>query len=328
MRIIIILAAVIFTSLVQPKLFSQNQSAPRLYAHKVVVDSIIQTKAYTYLKVIERIKEKDSLQWLALPLIEPKIGDVYYFDKGMQMGLFVSRELNRTFNQILFLGSLGTTPEVSDKNIVPVPVVLDSAALNAPPAIIHTVVVQEVIQTSGYTYLRTKEGEKEIWIAIVKIPAIVGQTYTYDDAAPIKDFTSKELKRTFPEVFFIGKLTLATENKTTLEKNKKNTSKKPTKIVDASIAKLYENKKSFAGKAVRIKGKVTKRTPNIMGRTWIHIEDGTSFSGKFDITATTEQEVKVGDNISIEGEITIDKDFGSGYFFELIMEDANILQPE
>lgn len=319
----LIIAAIVFISAFQSNVFSQNISTPKLYAHKVIVDSIVQTKAYTYLKVKERIKEKDSLLWLALPLIEPKIGDVYYFDNGMQMGLFFSRELNRTFNQILFLGFLGTTPEVSDMNIVPVPVI-DTVSSNNPPLIMHTVVVKEVIQTSGYSYLRVKEGEKEMWLAIVKIPATIGQTYTFDDAASIKDFTSKELKRTFQEVFFLAKLTLVPENKIILEKNKSKTSKKPTKAVDVSIEKLYENKKSFSEKTVRITGKVTKRTPDVMGKTWIHIEDGTSFSGKYDLTITTNQEVKVGDEIIVEGEISLNKDFGSGYFFEVMMEDGTI----
>ncbi|MCX6291681.1 MAG: hypothetical protein NT126_07940 [Bacteroidetes bacterium] len=186
--------------------YSQTPATPKLYAHKVVVDSIIQTKAYTYLKVVEKIHEKDSSQWMALPLIEAKTRDVYYYDSGLQMGEFYSKELNRKFDQILFLSFLSTSAEVSEKNIIPAPV-LDTVPLNAAPAVVHTVVVKEVIQTSGYSYLRVKEGEKEDWIAIVKIPAAVGQTYTYDDAAAMNNFTSKELKRTFETILFVAKLT-------------------------------------------------------------------------------------------------------------------------
>lgn len=313
------LSAIVLISISRSEIFSQNQGAPKLYAHKVIVDSVLQTKAYTYLKVVERIKEKDSLQWLALPLIKPKIGDIYYFDSGLQMGEFKSRELDRTFNDILFLPSLGTSPDMADKNIVPAPF-KDTISQNAAPIIIHKVVVKEVIQTSGYTYLHVKEGDKENWLAIVKIPAIVGQTYKYNDAAPMKDFTSKELKRTFDEVFFIAKLTLVANDKSETLNSSKN-KKKPKEI---TIANLWKNKKSYAGKTVQINGKVTKYSPDILGKTWIHIEDGTAFSGKFDLTVTTDQEVKVDDNITVEGAITLDKNFGSGYFFEVIMEDATI----
>ena len=61
-----------------------------------------------------------------------------------------------------------------------------------------------------------------------------------------------------------------------------------------------------------------------MNKNWIHIDDGTAFSGKSDLTLTTSQEAKVGDTIVVEGEISLDKDFGSGYYFAVIMEDAEI----
>jgi len=300
-----------------------QQAFQRHYAHKVVVDSVLQTKAYTYLKVNERINEKDSLQWIAMPLFEPKPGDTYYFESGLQMGQFQSKELNRTFNKILFLGSMGTSPDISDKNIVPAPVI-DTLALNATPPVVHTVVVKEVIQASGYTYLRVTEGEKEDWLAVVKIPASKGQIYTYDDAAPMTDFTSKELNRTFKEILFIASLTLVTDDKkgTEEKKNVKKKTSKKAKII--TIANLFERKKSYSGKTVQINGKVTKYSSGILDKNWLHIEDGTDFDGKFDLTVTTDQEVKVGDTITVQGEITLNKDFGSGYFFDVIMEDAEI----
>lgn len=333
----IFLLIIIF--LFQANLYSQVSNSPRLYAHKVVVDSVLQTKAYTYLKVRERIGEKDSVQWMALPLFQPKVGDVYYYESGLQMGEFQSKELNRTFDQILFLGALGTSPDMSDKNIVPAPV-MDTIPMNATPPEVHAVVVKEVLQTSGYTYIRVKEGDKEMWLAIVKMPVIVGKLYTYDDASLMKDFTSKELKRTFKEIYFLAKLTLSTNSEATSKKQKekpnatksKSVEKKSVKIETAqggiSIATLFKNKTSYAGKTVIIKGAVSKFTPDIMDRNWIHIQDGTDYSGKYDLTITTNQSVKVkeGDVVTFEGKINLDKDFGSGYFFEVIMEDAALIK--
>jgi hypothetical protein len=59
-----------------------------------------------------------------------------------------------------------------------------------------------------------------------------------------------------------------------------------------------------------------------MKRNWIHIQDGTEYSGKFDLTATTDIEATVGETLTLEGTITLDKDFGYGYSYEVLMEDA------
>lgn len=338
------LAAIALMSICKPNLFSQTQNAHKLYAHKVVVEEILQTKNYTYLRVKERIKEADSIQWMALPLFEPVVGETYYFENGLPMGEFQSKELNRTFKQILFLSEFSTSPEIGTKNMLaglPVSPV-DSIQKNIPPAVVHTVVVKEVLQTGGYTYLRVKEGKKEEWLAVVKIRAAVGQTFTFDDAATMTDFHSKELNRTFKEILFLAKLKLspASDGKeSTISESHNsisNSGSKEKKIINAneaaakpleggiSIAALLENKKSYSGKKVIVKGKVTKFSGGIMNRNWIHIQDGTGFSGKNDLTITTNMEVKVGDNITVEGLITLDKDFGSGYFFDVIMEDAEL----
>lgn len=305
------------------------QNMPKSYSHKVVVDSVVQTKIYTYLKVRERINDKDSLQWVALPLIESKTGDVFYFESGLPMGLFQSKELGRSFKQILFLSYVSTTPEVSEKTVLPLPV-FDTIRNDEPPAVMHTVVVKEVLQTSGYTYLRALEDKKEVWLAVVKIQAKAGETFHYDDAAPMSNFTSKELKRTFPEIFFLAKIdpgpapvkteTISYEVAAT-KKNKK--AKKYAPSVEVScIANLVENKKNYADKLVIIKGEITKNSSGIMGRNWLHIKDGTSYLGKDDLVVTTEQDFKIGDKVIFEGLFSLDKDFGSGYFFEVILEDA------
>lgn len=335
---------IIFVLVNQTDLFSQTQTANKFYSHKVEVVEVLQTKSYTYLNVKERIKEKDSLQWLALPKFEPKVGEVYYFEKGLQMGEFPSKELNRTFSEIIFLGGLSTSAEVSDKNIVPAPPTPaeDSLENNSAPAEIHTVVVKEVLQTSGYTYLRVKEGEKEHWLAITKLSAEIGQTYTYDDAAMMTNFTSKELKRTFDEILFVAKLKSGNgvdlkENEmpqshglnfNDISEGKKSGEKKEIKIESkkgiTTIGKILEKKVSFEGKKVKVRGEVTKFSSDILSKNWIHIEDGSSFSGKSDFVITTDQTVKVGDVITVEGIISTDRDFGSGYFFEVIMEEAKV----
>ena len=321
----LVTVALLFTF--QTALYSQVPNLPKTCAHKVVVDSVLQTKAYTYLKINERIGEKDSLQWVALPSFQPKTGDIYYYDSGMQMGEFHSKELDRTFNQIMFLSFMSTSFDVTEQSVVP-PLVKNIVDSNATPPAVHKVVVKEVIQASGYTYLRVKEGNEDEWIAVVKIPAAVGQTYTYDDASLMTNFTSKELKRTFPKILFAAKLTKATaadKSKTVKKKAKGDKSIKIEPVSGAiTIAELYKKKQSYSGQTVTVKGKVTKYSASIMDKNWIHIEDGTAYSGNADLTLTTDQEAKLGDIITIEGKLTLDKDFGSGYSFEIIVENAKI----
>jgi hypothetical protein len=325
-------------------LHSTLYSQTKLYSHKVIVADTLKTSNYIYLHVKEIINDKDSLQWLALPIFDPKIGEAYYYESGLQMGEFHSKELDRTFSDILFLGNLSTSPEVSEKNLVPPLPDLAEDTIQKKEAIIpsHFVIVKEVLQTSGYTYLRVKEGDKEDWLAAVKIPASVGQTYAYEDAAPMTNFTSRELKRTFKEVLLVAKLKLSNEQENKInqqstskdtdfsdrqkrypnkEKKAENSETQPGEI---SIAKLFENKDSYDGKVIRVKGEVTKYSSDILNKNWIHIKDGTAFSGKSELTVTTNQEAKVGDVITVEGKISLNKDLGSGYFFDVILEEAKL----
>lgn len=87
-----------------------------------------------------------------------------------------------------------------------------------------------------------------------------------------------------------------------------------------TIANLLSDKKSYSGKVVKIRGKVTKFNPLIMERNWVHIQDGTDFRDEFDITVTTSIYVTVGDTITFEGKIVLDQDFGYGYVYNVLME--------
>jgi len=74
--------------------------------HKVVVKEVIQVSEYTYLKVIENRSEL----WLATPPINAEIGETYYYDGGFEMKNFKSKELDKTFESIIFLEAISSTP--------------------------------------------------------------------------------------------------------------------------------------------------------------------------------------------------------------------------
>lgn len=87
--------------------------------------------------------------------------------------------------------------------------------------------------------------------------------------------------------------------------------------VTADAAKLK-------GKKVAVRGKVVKVNLGIMGKNWLHIADGSGPEGKADLTVTTAATPKVGDLVIATGTIAADKDFGAGYKYDVIMEDAAI----
>jgi hypothetical protein len=88
------------------------------------------------------------------------------------------------------------------------------------------------------------------------------------------------------------------------------------------ISDLLANKKNYSGKTIRVTGQVTKYNAGIMGKNWIHIQDGSEFDGGFDLVITSDQPAAVGQTITFEGKIVLDKDFGYGYTYAVLMEEA------
>jgi hypothetical protein len=93
-----------------------------------------------------------------------------------------------------------------------------------------------------------------------------------------------------------------------------------------TIAKLLADKKAYEGKSMKVKGQVTKFNGGIMGKNWIHIQDGTEYKDGFDLTITTDITVAVGEIVTFEGKIALDRDFGYGYSYSIIMEDGKSVQ--
>jgi hypothetical protein len=196
--------------------------------------------------------------------------------------------------------------------------------------------VQKVLQTSGYTYALVKSGADTTWIAINKMDLKAGETLYYNSGLEMSNFHSKSLNRTFAKVFLVsaastspGANAAASSTMGTQPMKPKIEQEKITvKPMSGSItiAELYANKAKYAGKVVKVRGKVTKYNPEIMGKNWVHIQDGTKNGSDFDLTITTPDRVRMGDIVSFEGKITLNKDFGAGYFYSVIMEDGKVLK--
>jgi hypothetical protein len=200
----------------------------------------------------------------------------------------------------------------------------------------HKIVVQEVIQAKEYTYLRVKERDKELWLAVNAMQAKPGDIYYYEGGFEMKNFKSKELNRTFDSVIFLDKITTEPDNTNSGTAENPHKSGGPmTKIIKTkvkvdkalggiTIAELFADKIKYEGQTVKVRGEVVKYTPSVMGKNWFHLQDGTDFNGKFDLTVSSDAEVHLDDVVTVEGKIILDKDLGYGYVYEVLMENATI----
>ena len=205
------------------------------------------------------------------------------------------------------------------------------------------VIVQEVLQVASYTYLNVLEDGTKKWLAVPTMEAKLGEVFYYKGGMAMPDFKSTELDRTFDEVIFLGSITSAeainldkgfvdpNAPKEVVKKGKQPTLAKLELTIEAvdggtRIANLFENKADFAGKKIKVTGEVTKFSTAIMGKNWVHFQDGTAFEGLYDLMITTQENVQVGDVVTFEGVITLDKDFGAGYFYKVIVEDAVLVK--
>jgi hypothetical protein len=200
----------------------------------------------------------------------------------------------------------------------------------------HKVVVNEVVQAGDYTYLNVSEKRKKIWLAVPALQISKGDKFSYSGGLEMTNFYSKELKRTFPNVLFLesakmeqitGKNSgvINSSHTALVNTEKLNISIEPG-IGCTSIAKLLEKKKEYSENTIRVKGKITKFNPAILGKNWIHLQDGTEYNGAFDLTVTTDSRLVVGDTATFEGKITLKKDFGYGYFYDVIMENGKLIK--
>jgi len=174
----------------------------------------------------------------------------------------------------------------------------------------------EVLQTSKYSYLKVQgEGDdlsvgEPYWIATLKNDFTEGEEYLYTGRLLKIDFESREFNRIFDTIYlvsFIEKANGLSPANATIEG-----------VV--AIADLVADPMSFTGKKVRVHGQVVKVNEAIMDRNWIHLVDGSA--DDYDFVITSNISVPMGHTIAFEGLISTNRDFGAGYKYELLMEDA------
>ncbi len=197
--------------------------------------------------------------------------------------------------------------------------------------------VVETMNAGGYTYVQVDTGSEKLWAAAPEFKVKVGDAVAVPQGMPMANYESKTLKRTFDVVYFVDAIMVggATPAAAAASPNAMPQGHPPVaaqatekisgiKKADKTVADLFAEKDKLAGKQVNIRGKVVKFSPEIMGKNWIHLQDGTGGQGTNDLTVTTKLMAKVGDTVLISGPVSVGKDFGYGYKYEVIIEDAQV----
>jgi hypothetical protein len=209
--------------------------------------------------------------------------------------------------------------------------------------------VLEKLDVKSYSYLRLQTDQGEVWAAVMKTDVPKGEQVTVVGPMPMNNFKSEDLKRTFDVVYFgtlsgdappaaapapgpgaepVGPAGMAAQHAAAAAGPADVGDVKVAKAAGAdarTVAEIFSQRTSLKEKPVTIRGKVVKFNEGIMGRNWLHLRDGTGNAGKDnDITITTGDRAAVGDVVVVKGTVRVDKDFGSGYAYPVIVEDAKV----
>lgn len=221
--------------------------------------------------------------------------------------------------------------------------------------------VLETMDSGGYTYVKLATADGEKWVAAPKTVVTVGETAAFAPGMVMRNFKSETLNRTFDEVVFTsgragghgaqaapagacpsggdkdgktgsvmgmgamgsGMGAMQSSGRVTVPPLDLAIEKAPGNNA-FTVAEIYAQGAALNQKKVAVRGKVVKVSANIMGKNWIHLQDGSGKpeSGTHDLVLTSQQKPNVGEVLIGEGVLAADKDFGAGYRYKVIVEET------
>jgi hypothetical protein len=196
---------------------------------------------------------------------------------------------------------------------------------------VRTAKVLEVVEATSYTYVRVESEGEEFWAAGPKTEIEKGAEILLDRVMVMNDFHSKDLDRDFETLLFLEEIVVpgdqASAEQQIADAHAKPVIQQTDHVIDVSpveggisLAELFDNIEDYEDKNVIVSGEVVKFNPQIMGKNWLHIQDGSGENKMYDLTITTQEHVAVGDIVHFSGKIITDQDFGSGYVYDVLME--------
>ncbi|WP_243372770.1 DNA-binding protein [Geotalea sp. SG265] len=199
--------------------------------------------------------------------------------------------------------------------------------------------VMQTMNGGGYTYVLLKQADgKKVWLAIPQTEIELGAHLTFQPGMEMTNLSSKALNRTFDKIIFSQGL--VAEGKGGKKGAKKSPGskgavaaaegkikvKKATGANAYTVADLYRLKDKLDKKNVVVRGKVVRVSANIMGKNWIHLQDGSGEQkkGTHNLVVTSKALPVIGEVVTAKGVLYKNKDFGGGYRYDVIMEKAEL----
>lgn len=198
------------------------------------------------------------------------------------------------------------------------------------PAGVRSVKAVESMDASNYTYINVDENGKYLWIAVPQMEVKKGDLLYFSKSMEMKNFKSESLNRTFESILFVEDISKELANPGAKQPHPVPSTAREDKISvqklkdGKSIGEIFGELNKLNGKNVKVRGKVMKYNPGIMGTNWIHIQDGTAFQNDFDLLVTSDTQVQLGQVITAKGKLVTNKDFGSGYTYKVLVENAKV----
>ncbi|OQY19063.1 MAG: hypothetical protein B6I36_05270 [Desulfobacteraceae bacterium 4572_35.1] len=205
--------------------------------------------------------------------------------------------------------------------------------------------VLESMDTAGYTYVKVKTDDKEIWAAAPQFKVAVGDAVIIPAGMVMPNYHSNTLNRDFKELYFVSNIIApnaamdlnAHENipqQAATSANASDHIKAVAVDMDFSsiikadhgytIAEIFAKQDDLATKEITLRAKVVKFSPNIMKTNWVHLQDGSGADGTNDLTITTKEIAAVGDTVLVKGILDLNQDFGYGYKYAVIIQNAKV----
>ncbi len=205
---------------------------------------------------------------------------------------------------------------------------------------LHTVRVNEILPTERYVYLNVTEKNKGFWIATRKQDVEKGATYFYRAGLLKTNFESKEYQRVFDTIYLVSNLVAEDHSKNAVlpDNTQSRASATAPKKEDIpmhsekavvhqgtiKISELLKDPKKYEGHSIQISGTCVKVNPNIMDRNWIHLQDGSK--NDYDLVITSSSFVPEGTKVTMQGTVSLNRDFGAGYRYDLILENGTLIR--
>ena len=203
--------------------------------------------------------------------------------------------------------------------------------------------VGETMNSGGYTYALLKTGEKDVWIAASELPLKVGETISVAVDMSMDNFHSKTLNRDFPTIHFVSRVARDGEPLSAAPSGlppmagshgeagpapaaAPTVTPNPPPAGGHAIADVWAKKDLLSGSRITVRGTVVKVNNGIMDRNWVHLRDGSGAEkdGTNDLTVTSAEVLTVGDVVTLSGTLATGKDFGAGYAYDAILEQATV----